>query len=286
MAEVFDTWDPGIMEYLIEKGADVETGKPLARALSNRVRTALRIFKRYKDRFPSFQEQANIALRHHCKEGNMKWVSLMLLAGADPYAPGTDDYSQKSGPPSESELSALGYAALYGHAEVFDLKNVALDVKHPALQRIMHYANHAEVAPVVKRLFAMGMEPNDQENGGCSAIQSLLDDMSWTFSLWPRLEHEPGRADTRESRQKMKAIHILAKHGARWVPKDKRQVSRARRSLLKLKPDYAVEFVWIMSKYKACALDTIEELLCPSSSLRPHLSHYSQRIDELLASWS
>ncbi len=286
MTEVFDTWEPEIMEYFIEKGADVETGRPLARALSDRIRTALRILKRYKERFPSFQEQANIALRHHCKEGNMKWISLMLWAGADPYAPGTDDYSQECGPPPESGLCALGYAALYGHTEVFDLKKVVLDVKHPALQKIMHYTNQAEVAHVVQRLFALGMQPNDQENGGCSAIQSLLENMSWTFSFWPSREPERGAIDTDESRQKMKAIHILAKHGARWAPKDKREVGRARRSLLKLKPDYAVEFTWIMSKYKACALDSIEELLSSSSNIRAHISDHADRIDELLASLS
>ncbi len=184
-----------------------------------------------------------------------------------------------------SGLSALGYAALYGHAEVFDLKKLVLDVKHPALKNIMHYANHAEAVPVLRRLFAMGMEPNDQENGGCSAIQSLLEDMNWTSGLWPHLEQEPGRIDTQESREKMKAIHILAKHGARWVPQDKREVSGARRSLLKLKPDYVVEFVWIMSKYKACTLDTIQQLLCPSSSIQPHVAKHAQRIDELLGSW-
>jgi len=86
MERVFATWDPEIMEYFIGKGADVEDGNPLAWALCSRIRTALSVFKQYKDRFPSFQEQANVALRHHCKEGNLKWVSLLLWAGADPYA--------------------------------------------------------------------------------------------------------------------------------------------------------------------------------------------------------
>ena len=91
MVEVFHTWDPAIMEYFIERGADVEKGYPLAQALRNRVQSALGIFKRYKDRFPGFQTQVDIALRYHCKEGNMKWVSLMLWAGADPCAEGLTD---------------------------------------------------------------------------------------------------------------------------------------------------------------------------------------------------
>ena len=69
MERVFATWDPKIMEYFIEKGADVEDGNPLAWALCCRIRTALPIFKQYKDRFPSFQEQANVALRHQLQRG-------------------------------------------------------------------------------------------------------------------------------------------------------------------------------------------------------------------------
>ena len=80
MEQVFDSWDPEIMSYFIDAGADVESGNPFAYALCNRIRTALGVFKRYRERFPSLEEQANIALRHHCKEGNTKWISLMLWA--------------------------------------------------------------------------------------------------------------------------------------------------------------------------------------------------------------
>ncbi len=88
MTSVFCTWDPAIMEYFIGQGADVEAGYPLAEALSWKIQTALGVFKRHKDRFPSFQKQVNMALRHHCMEGNLKWVSLLLWVGADPFAKG------------------------------------------------------------------------------------------------------------------------------------------------------------------------------------------------------
>jgi hypothetical protein len=52
MAWVFDAWDPKIIEYFIEQGADVETGQPLASALCWRIRTALGVYKRHKDQFP------------------------------------------------------------------------------------------------------------------------------------------------------------------------------------------------------------------------------------------
>ena len=43
LREVFDTWDPDLMENFIDRGADAETGRPLAYALCHRIRTALRV---------------------------------------------------------------------------------------------------------------------------------------------------------------------------------------------------------------------------------------------------
>jgi hypothetical protein len=66
----------------------------------------------------------------------MKWVSLMLWAEADPYARGSD--SPEAEHDSEDEgLIALGFAALYSHYEVFNLKKIRLDPNHPVAWEIM-----------------------------------------------------------------------------------------------------------------------------------------------------
>ena len=64
IASVFASWQPEMVEYFIDQGADLETGNPVAWALCHKIRPALGLLKRYSERFPSFQEQANIALRH------------------------------------------------------------------------------------------------------------------------------------------------------------------------------------------------------------------------------
>ena len=61
MREVFETWDAEMMEYFIDRGANVEARNPLAYALCLRIQTALRVLKRDRERFPSFQRQADIA---------------------------------------------------------------------------------------------------------------------------------------------------------------------------------------------------------------------------------
>ena len=288
MKDVLACWDPEIMEFFIDRGAEVEKGKPLAYAFCNRIRTALRIFKRYKDRFPSFREQANIALRYHCKEGNMKWISLMLWLGADPYCPGSIDCEGEDDEDEDSEdrgLSALGYAALYNHFDVFGMKQIRLDAQHPVAHEVMRYIDDEKGTAVLQRLLAKGMNPNDQENGGCSAIQSLLTRLDWDFSYLRWGGARPKRdIDTERSREQMKLIHLLAKHGAKWAPKDTGQINSARQSLVKMKADYTVEFVWIMAKYHACSRESLEQLL-RTPTIKKVTSGYAGRLRELIATW-
>ena len=60
MSTVFHTWQSSLIMFFVERGADMETGNPLAQAFCDRVWPALRVYKQFKDRFPSFPEQANI----------------------------------------------------------------------------------------------------------------------------------------------------------------------------------------------------------------------------------
>jgi hypothetical protein len=82
--------------------------------------------------------------------------------------------------------------------------------------------------------------------------------------------------------EKIKLIHLLAKHGARWVPKDTSEINDARKSLLKLIPDYTVEFVWIMAKYKACSQPVIAQLL-RTPTITKHVASFRERLAELTA---
>lgn len=283
MRRVVDTWDPTIMGYFIERGCNLELTKPFAYAFCNRIRTAIGVFKQCREYRPSLQEQANVALRHHCKEGNLKWGSLMLWLGADPCKPGADHYDQEFGD-NDSGLSAIGFAALYGKFEIFRLKQLRLDVSSPGVRDSLHYLCQGEGIDILQWLLEKGAAPNDQENGGSSAIQRWLNAMSWSYSFdpWSRENHRKN-LDTAEARERMKAIHLLAKHGGRWAPIDRNEIGSARRSLLKLKPDYSVEFIWIMAKYGASAAECLEGLVS-TPSMRAHVKGHLPRIQELISS--
>lgn len=279
MVTVFETWQPAIMEFFIDQGADVETGFPLAIALSGKIRTALGVVKRHKARFPSFQEQLNVALRYHCREGSLKWVSLLLWAGADPYAKGPDTPTED--PEPHEDLCALAYAALYENFEIFKLKAIRIAPDQPIAGDLLRYACHAKESDFLMDLLKKGFNPIDQKDCGSSLIQTCLRQLPWSFDF-SRLEWGRDKdIDTARSRETIKMIHILAKHGAKWTPVERYEINDARRALLKMSVDYTVEFVWIMSKYEGCSLATIEQLL-KTQAIRRHTARHKSRLDELL----
>jgi len=281
MVEVFETWEPKMMDWFIDHDADVETGRPLAWALCYKIRTALGVLKRYKKRFPSFQEQANIALRHHCKERNLKWISLMLWAGADPYAKGLDFPSEEDDP--EMYESALGWAAWRGIREVFEMKQVRLDPKHTLAPEILRDACYADNAAVLKLLLEKGFPPNNQKNGGSRLFGVLTNTMTWSFDFDPFSDNPRKNIDTSRSREKIKMVYLLAAHGAKWIPEDRGEISETRRSLLKMSPDYTVEFLWIMSQFKACSLEDAKQLM-RTPSIKTLCAKHLDRIGELIES--
>jgi hypothetical protein len=65
---------------------------------------------------------------------------------------------------------------------------------------------------------------------------------------------------------------------------DQQEINNARKSFLKLKPDYSVEFLWTMSKYNACSMCDAEALI-RTPSIKRHTASFSGRIHELISGW-
>lgn len=279
MNEVFETWDGDIMDYFIDLGADVEKGDPLARALCHRIRTALRVLKRCRGHFPSFQRQADIALRYHCKEGNLKWVSLMLWAGADPYSEGPE-YPSDETHEDEHGISALAFAALYRRFDVFKLKQLRVDLTQPSMRTVAMYCCSNEGLSLLNELLDRGMKVNYQENGGCSLIQHAIGHMSWNLRFSEG--RSKGKLDTQEAKEQISVIEVLVRRGAKWVPKDNNEINAARRSLLKLVPRFSLAFFSIMVENKACSRADIQALV--GGTMKKHLGSHSSLIERFMSS--
>jgi hypothetical protein len=280
LRQVFDTWDADLVEYFIDRGADAETGRPLAYALCNRIRTALRIFKKYRSKFASFQEQVDIALRHHCKEGNLKWVSLMLWAGADPLSKGVDEWN--SDRDDEFGSSAVVLAILYKHYDILSLRKMQVAPDHPEAFEVAGYACEGKGLEILESLVQGGLKVNDQPNGGCSILQRLLCRMGWEARLyeWRGWTHSLP-IDNQTTRDQLEAFHTLVEHGAKWLPDGVSEICDVRKSLLKLKPEYTVEVVGILVHFQGATRQNLDALLRPKSIVT-HVERFLPRIAKLL----
>ncbi|MGC8494154.1 MAG: hypothetical protein ACP5SH_20710 [Syntrophobacteraceae bacterium] len=239
-------------------------------------------YKRHRERFQTFPEQLDIALRYHCEEGNLKWVSLLLYAGADPYSVGPDNSLAEPDP--ELFTSALEIASRRGHIDILKMKKIVLDPAHPLAPEIMRWACWPEKSEVLEFLLEKGFNPERLDDAGSSLIQNLLSSAGRTFNWgYPFSSSIRQWIDNSRSMGRIKMVHLLVRIGARWMPADNRQINDVRRSLLKLKPDYTAEFIWIMSGCRACQPEHLEQLMKPPS-IRTHVAAHLPRIDELIES--
>ena len=87
----------------------------------------------------ALQEQANIALRHFCSKGDLKWISLMLWAKADARSMGPSLEDQYTYDP-ECYTSGLQQAAYAGNIEV--LKKLKPQAGRDNLEDLLHSAGY------------------------------------------------------------------------------------------------------------------------------------------------
>ncbi len=101
MRLVLEMWQPEVVELFLANGASLVRDRPIAWGLINRTRPTLGLLKRFSAEQPELMRQAELALRLHAREGHAQGVALMLWAGADPWARGTDWVDE----PSDDEVS-------------------------------------------------------------------------------------------------------------------------------------------------------------------------------------
>jgi hypothetical protein len=117
LEDVLLTWDRQLMQFFLDRGADPTTGNAFMIAFHNKVQRALRPFVDYKKAHPEFadslQAQADRALRHFAAQADMKWISLLMRAGANPRSLGPDLDDRYANDP-ECHTSALSEACSKG----------------------------------------------------------------------------------------------------------------------------------------------------------------------------
>ncbi len=268
--EVLRTWDPKIIRFLLDRGADVIRDQPFANAFADEVRTALRIFKECREKHPELAgqltQQAESALRFFSHTGNLKWVELMLGLGADPRSKGPMVYSDHDGDHPECYVTGVEEACSLGKLEL--LQRFKVRPETDDLAELLRSAALFAHVDVIRYLLDFGVQPNDLENGGSSALERCI----WHLEYEDRgdFPHKELYCLWRSSRT-WEAITVLAKAGAVWRPDDTWTIRFVRRKLLKVSPALVTDVFELLKGLGACTDETVR-LFLDNPPMRKHLA--------------
>jgi hypothetical protein len=117
-----------------------------------------------------------MALRQFCQDGNLKWVSLLMWAGADPRSrgPALDDVEHIADP--EWHTTAFHEASASGNVEILRrLKPTRADDLVGMLERAA-FSAHQDVMAL---LLDLGANRNDKNDGGSTALEASIRHLGW-----------------------------------------------------------------------------------------------------------
>ena len=268
-ADVLLEWNPHIFRFFLERGADPVEGAPFAVAFRNKIRTALGPFLELKRSRPelsaALQEQTDCALRHFSDKGDMKWISLMLWAGANPRSRGSNLEKDYTNDP-ECFTTALREASYSGNVEV--LKKLKPDPKQDDLSDLLRCAAVSARSDAIRYLLEIGANPNDKPNGGSSTLDRCLWELNYGRSFLYYSKKPKSRYEVSNG---LECIRELVSHGATWNPDDHRGFTDLRRALYGCETEVTIELLKIFKQHNACPPERLKELLC-KPRMKEHLA--------------
>jgi hypothetical protein len=273
--------DRALVRAFLKRGADPLTDYPFARAFHQvRVKTTIGSYLDCRRSRPELavqlQEQADMALRQFCQEGNVKWASLLMWAGANPRSrgPALDDAEHADDP--EWHTTALEEACAYGSVEL--LKRLR-PTRADDLNAMLHRAAFSAHQPVLEYLLDLGADPNDKPDGGSSALEACIQHLGWED--FDRIRYHYGSHYQTPASKVPKgrgAIRFLLERGARWTP-ERSTLNATRRILYRLEPDVAVELIGLLLARDG-GEDAARELL-RVPRMRQHVASCERRLAQL-----
>ena len=204
----------------------------------------------------------------------MKWVSLLMWAGADP---------RSIRPPwgDEERLEASEYSSALIHAayskNVEILKRLEPDAKKDNLDHLLTSAAAFGRLDVVRYLLELGAKPNDKANGGSSSLdRCLLTSLGFRGFRYDSYFGSPAKASKYSVSNTLDTLRLLLEQGAQWRPDEPREVQWVRRNLLECEPDVTVELIEQLTKHNACTQDPIHGLL-RTPTMKKHLTAVARK---------
>ena len=279
--DVLMTGDRGLAAFFLERGADPLTDHPFARAFHElKAKTTLGSYLDCRRNRPELatqlQEQTDMALRQFCQEGSLKWVSLLMWAGANPRSkgPALDDANHADDP--EWHTTAFDEACASGNVEVLKrLKPGRADDLASMMQRAAFSAHR----DILEYLLDLGANPNDKPDGGSTALEACIQHLGWEDFDRIRYHYGPNYKTPAHKLPKGRAaIRLLVERGARWTP-ERSSLNSIRRILYKVDADVTVELIKLLLQQNDGEGAARELLRVPR--MRQHVASHDRELSRL-----
>lgn len=244
---VLETCDRAIMDRFIEAGVDPCRENAVARALSFKGRPILGFIKQYRDRYPDFQRQIDIALRIFTEEESLRGVALMLWVGANPHAevPSTAYESERTNEIGSTAFESALWSRKPEILTQFLKKKIPAD-RIPELLSTVAYRNRPDI---VQRLLDEGADVNAIDEEGDPVLRRYVGALLWCYS--PRTPDERERG--------FQALELILKAGAKWSL-DERHLKSLRRDLADGESKVVIRLLELLHKHRVFTPDQLCEL--------------------------
>jgi Ankyrin repeats (3 copies) len=254
--------DPETMRVFLNRGADPIKGFPFYHGFTSCLQPALGVYKEYVEKVPELKEQADMALCHYAKEGNLRCVSLLLWAGARP----DREVLNAENPNQEyRNYCALVEAASAGHVDVLRrMKPENFPEMHTALVGACWHRNTADIMELLQKT---NVDLQLTQENAIRALEHLLWQLGWdTDPSSPFGSQDPGRTESTIQR-----MEYLIKKGLKWVPDPERGVRDSRQHFRKLAPEKILRIFRLFKEHQVVG-DEFLEALVNTTAMRAHLT--------------
>ena len=261
--------DPSLINLFLEHGADPIAGHPFYHGFTYCLNPMLGIYKSQVEKHPQLQIQADMALCHYAREGNLRCVSLLIWAGARPDFEIPEDAGERN---DFTYTCAFEQAAYGGHTNI--IKRMKPENYPSVIPRLLEICSSREgdsLEYVLNLVSKISTLPDE----GLSVLTSIFWNLGWAAD--PKQIF--GVRSTAKIDRHIDALEALGKHGLKWKPAPEK-AKEMRRHIRHLEPEKILRVFRILKDYEAAEIPFLESLVS-TPAMRTHLGDYTKKIANL-----